>query len=43
MPDELAGVCVAFDAMVFQQHNAIPQRFAEAVPPSGGAPPLRNI
>ena len=36
MPDERAGVGVAFDAVALHQDDAILQRFAEVVPRVGG-------
>jgi hypothetical protein len=35
VPDERAGVRVAFDAVVFHQNYAVLRRFAEAVPAIG--------
>jgi hypothetical protein len=34
--DKWTCVCVAFDAMAFQQHDAIPSGLAEAVTAIGG-------
>ena len=36
VPDERAGVGVAFDAMAFHQNDAVLDRFAEVVPRVGG-------
>jgi hypothetical protein len=36
VPDELAGVGVAFDAMAFHQHDPVLRWFAEVVTAIGG-------